>query len=217
MGRTGGALGDPGVPGTGSEGLGAPVEGLHILEAQDANCHALEVVTALSGLDQADGPLRMEDGKRKPWKSGSRTHIRKGADPLGQGSIERGGVEDEASNHRLRRTMPREVQAATPSLDQERKLRQRLQRGGGWRGDRQGRQSLGYKSSELWRSGVQSVGRVPRGTLWRGPFGPRLDGKGDVPRGTPAPPQFSDRLAPSDCRRASSYSGAPSGTTTTWR
>jgi hypothetical protein len=82
------------------------VEGLHVPEAKGADHHALEVVTALPGFDQADGSLRMQDGKRKPGKSGPRTHIGEAADLPGQRSVERGGVEDEASNHGLRRTMP---------------------------------------------------------------------------------------------------------------
>ena len=122
-----------------------------------------------------------------------RSRDRRGSRAGGRHSGERRGIEDQAPHDRLDVAMAAQIDALRPALEQGGEAQQRL---------------------DLLRARVErELGEARRAAARRPPRS-----AADRPRSTWNVRQPSLRLADAAAsRRAWSYSGAPSGTTTTWR
>ncbi len=129
VGRRRGRLGDAGVVERGGEGFGSALSGLDIRNRELSDRHPLEVVPTLSGLDQEDLALGVKNREGEAREAGSRAQVHEGAGLGRDGRIEGGRIENEAPDHRLGAAMACQVDALSPSFDEDRELRQGCDRG----------------------------------------------------------------------------------------
>jgi hypothetical protein len=132
--------------------------GLNVADPKFANDMALEVVTPLSCFHEEHSGVGPQDRQRQAWKSCSRTQIRDRY-KVRQMGHQRGRVQDQALSNSARIAVAREVESATPALDELCETYQGLDRTG-----RRYQRELSKTLAEQDRKGRIGQEEVPRGT-----------------------------------------------------